>query len=267
MPHYYKDNFLVVMLALVTPTVTTSEQTWVRTDPRLIVGSSTGCLWASPPQRNPGFVSTSTPSPTWWQRHFLFHHWRQCLSPDDLPHNPKLTSLPTHKRIFNYQCLESQKGGWECLWHRHEQIPLHIIYTLSWPPPQWTLQRSWRLAMNLKKGAALYYKDYFLVVLLVLVMPTVTSSGCVRILVWLWDLQQVVFEPVLHKETQALPPPAPLPRPMRWQRHFLFHHLRCLPPEDFPHKPCLLKDPSHTMTETFPISSLETMPFRWRLIS
>ena len=33
------------------------------------------------------------------------------------------------------------------------------------------------------------------------------------------------------------------------------------------HRVYLHQLPSHTMTETFPISSLETMPFRWRLIS
>ena len=92
---YYKDYFLVVLLALVTPTVTSSGQTWVRTDPCLIMGSWTGSLLASPLPRNTAFTSTSTP-PTLWQRHFLFYHWRRCLSPEDLPHKPCLLQHPSY---------------------------------------------------------------------------------------------------------------------------------------------------------------------------
>ena len=118
---YYKDYFLVVMLALVTPTITSSGQTWVRTDPRLIVGSSTGCLWASP-QFN---KTQALPPPAPLARddrgisYFIIGDnafpWR-CTSLAQ--HNL------AHKRIFNYQCFESQKGGWECLQQSCEQIQL-----------------------------------------------------------------------------------------------------------------------------------------------
>ena len=62
-------------------------------------------------------------------------------------------------------------------------------------------------------------------------------------------------------KTYLISPASSSTLPTHWQRHFLFHYWRqCLPPVDLPHKSSLFQHPSYTLTEAFPISSLETMP-------
>ena len=111
------------MLALVTPTVTSSGQTWVRTDPRW--------LWDLQQVVSEPVLNLTKP------RLCLHQHPSHAMteafpisSLETMPSPWRCTSLAdTHcnfayKSIFNYRCLESQKGGWECLQQSCEQIQL-----------------------------------------------------------------------------------------------------------------------------------------------